>query len=125
MRVVSFHIEIVAQFDQAKSWKIEKAESDHLLKHEQVHFDITELYARKLREKILTTRWKSSGQVTEELTGIYQANAAALSSSQKLYDRETEHSLVKEEQARWNSSMEDSLKAYSKYAGQEIHLKLR
>jgi len=39
---------VVAFFDRNRSWKIAYATSD-MLSHEQLHFDITEFFARKLK----------------------------------------------------------------------------
>jgi hypothetical protein len=52
------NIKIVALFNPHHSWiKEEKLTLSSLkvLLHEQIHFDLVELYARKLREKISTT----------------------------------------------------------------------
>src|SRR5262249_44372894 len=41
--------EVIARFDRSKSWMRPGAETKLLL-HEQKHFDITEIYARKMRK---------------------------------------------------------------------------
>jgi hypothetical protein len=41
--------DVEALFNRKKSWSRGKSES--LLQHEQLHFDIAELYARKIRKK--------------------------------------------------------------------------
>ena len=48
---------IEAEFSKKESvkvmWRLEAANDvDEALRHEQIHFDITELYARKLRKNI-------------------------------------------------------------------------
>src|SRR5687768_2492955 len=42
--------DVVALFNRNKSWA--RGQSTTLLAHEQLHFDIAELYARKIRKKI-------------------------------------------------------------------------
>src|SRR5687767_8341950 len=42
--------DVVALFNKRKSWT--RDQSDALLAHEQLHFDIAEVYARKIRKKI-------------------------------------------------------------------------
>ncbi len=44
--------DVKAYFDKRESWVKEEAKTAHHLKHEQVHFDITELYARKVMEAL-------------------------------------------------------------------------
>ena len=46
----SIEYNVYALFDRQKSWAFEK--DDALLAHEQLHFDIAELYARKIRKKV-------------------------------------------------------------------------
>jgi hypothetical protein len=45
-------IQILAQMYKMTSWVGAKTFSDELLNHEQTHFDIAELYARKIRKAI-------------------------------------------------------------------------
>ncbi len=40
--------EMIAKFDKTKSWT-KTDTSAHILNHEQRHFDITEIYTRKIR----------------------------------------------------------------------------
>lgn len=46
----AIHYQVYALFDKKKSWAIEQGTA--LLAHEQLHFDIAELYARKIRKKV-------------------------------------------------------------------------
>ena len=43
-------LKVYSFFDMNKSWKKTEETSDYLLRHEQVHFNITELHARLLRK---------------------------------------------------------------------------
>src|SRR3954454_15021145 len=43
----AFHFDVKAIFNKNISWIRQEHRSDALLKHEQIHFDIAELYARK------------------------------------------------------------------------------
>ena len=42
---------VKAAFDPAQSWVRAGSETDALLRHEQTHFDLTELFARRLRKQ--------------------------------------------------------------------------
>lgn len=44
-----FNFEVVANFNKNISWYKKEYQSQALLKHEQLHFDIAALYARKLK----------------------------------------------------------------------------
>jgi len=50
--------EILSYFEKRESWVKVEAYTDHHLKHEQIHFDITELYARKLRRALSEQNFK-------------------------------------------------------------------
>ncbi len=52
-------VEVKAVFFSNKSWKREKWIDKTVLIHEQKHFDIVELYARKLRKLIRSNTYKS------------------------------------------------------------------
>ena len=48
---------IKTYFDPNESWMLLK--NDYVLQHEQIHFDLTELYARKMRKSIESLRQKN------------------------------------------------------------------
>ena len=48
---------IKAYFDPNESWMLLK--NDYVLQHEQIHFDLTELYARKMRKSVESLRQKN------------------------------------------------------------------
>lgn len=47
---------IKTYFDPNESWMLLK--NDYVLQHEQIHFDLTELYARKMRKSVESLRQK-------------------------------------------------------------------
>jgi len=120
-----FNVKVYARFNPDKSWKrsdIEK--SDYLLAHEQLHFDITELYARKLRKAFLTRSWKENENVNDIFNDLYQSNQDQLWKVQDIYDAETEHSIKKESQAKWSKAVSDSLKMFRDYEEPEIRFSI-
>lgn len=103
---------ILTLFDPKDSWK-KKEVTDHLLNHEQRHFDITEIYARVLRKAVHETTFKNYNTLSTELQKIYQKAVSDCNKFQDLYDRETDHSKKKDDQAAWDlkiDTMLDSLK---------------
>jgi len=108
-KTIWFTIESI--FYPKKSWK-KKGVDDHILKHEQGHFDITEIYARILRKTLSETKFKKYDIIGDEVQRIFNSNFTACEKFQDAYDKETDHSKIKDEQYRWNakiSSMLDSL----------------
>lgn len=96
-------IEIVVKstFDEDKSWKKTNNLGPYLLKHEQVHFDIAEVFARILRRQI-KEKIKKSSDYDRIFKTLYQTVYDDYRRFQEQYDRETNHSINKEQQAFYN-----------------------
>ena len=99
-----------------KSWKKPKANlTTPLLIHEKVHFNITELYARKLRFECKALEHNITDP-QQDIAAIYKRLVAEKDAMQVQYDNETEHSKNAAKQAEWNmkiSSMLNALSAFS------------
>lgn len=94
---IVFHIEAIFKKDQ--SWVKEEARTGYHLGHEQLHFDITELYARKLRKALKEENFPCHRMYAFEQTiKEYLRNWRT---EQLKYDRETFFSVRKEEQSHW------------------------
>lgn len=79
-----------------KSWvRIDKRNRLDLLVHEQAHFDLCEVYARKLRKRVIDSNYKLD--MDQAIFEVFDA----FKQRQKLYDQETNHSRNKEEQLEW------------------------
>lgn len=89
-----------------------------LLRHEQTHFDLAELYARKITKAIAEK--KASKNIKEELLNITSLFGAELEKQQKLYDEQTEHGLKKQEQAAWQEFITQELEKHEAYASKKI-----
>ncbi len=105
--------EITSYFNPYLSWVKVESDNDYLLKHEQIHFDITELHARKLRKKLAEL---NSGNLSKDPKGvlnrIYQAVEKERSNMQLQFDKETRHSLDKDGEARWRHFVRAELLRY-------------
>jgi hypothetical protein len=108
-----FKYHITCQFDKNSSWG--RIKTDYILSHEQGHFDIAEIYARRLNEALKEYK-PDVGKANKEVNKIYEKVMHELSAAQALYDRETNFSINKEEQARWLIKIRDELKSYEAYA---------
>ncbi|GAA3589397.1 DUF922 domain-containing protein [Flavivirga amylovorans] len=112
-RVVGFTSDVHAHFYPEKSWYKKEQADNHVLGHEQLHFDITELHARKFRYRI--DQVKVSNSVRSQLKTIHNAINKELSQMQNRYDSETNYSRNMEAQTKWKLYIVDELKKFSKY----------
>lgn len=110
-----FHPDVFAMFDPHKSWVKRSGASDYLLSHEQAHFDITEIHARKLRKRLDETpnpcRMGSRG-IQSIADQIYQESA----DMQNQYDKETYHSKNTKVQKEWLQKIDKELKRLEEWA---------
>lgn len=101
--------EISTHFYPNKSWYKPELCDEVILSHEQLHFDISELFARKLRKE-LTTASFTHENVKRKIKVLYNQNNAALSDFQNKYDTETNFSRNREQQLIWNEKIEKALR---------------
>lgn len=86
-----------------------------MLAHEQKHFDIVELYARKLRKQIKETKFTSYEDLKEKVETLYDANDKAMDKYQDLYDEETDGSMNGDKQREWQAKIMKEIKALDAY----------
>ncbi|MBL7719957.1 MAG: DUF922 domain-containing protein [Flavipsychrobacter sp.] len=111
-------ITVTSCFRKDQSWKkAEKELTAALLLHEQQHFDIGELYARKIRKAFAsyTATHKHNANTTSELNALFEKLMTEAAGYQDQYDSETDHSKNRENQARWNSRVATELAALADY----------
>jgi hypothetical protein len=107
---------IKCRFDKNKSWvRVRNAE---ILAHEQGHFDMAELHARKLNKALKGYKFNSK-TVSEDVNRIYDSVMTLHHAAQSEYDKETDFSRNKEKQATWQKKIADEiqqLKAFANYS---------
>jgi len=111
--VVKFSTEVFAYFYPEESWYKKNQGNTHILEHEQLHFDITALYARKFRYRI--SQLKVSNGVKRQLKKIHKDINTELAQMQIKYDIETDYSRNFQLQAKWKSYIEAELLKYAEY----------
>lgn len=114
--IVGFKTEVFAHFYPEKSWCKKEEINDYILKHEQLHFDITELNVRYLREKI--SKVKVSKDVASILDAHHKTANIELEKMQMLYDNESNYSINSEGQAKWNAFVKKELKRLEAFKSQ-------
>ncbi len=111
------HITIKTFFDKNKSWVKDK--TDELLAHEQLHFDITELWARKFRQKIKGKTF-SFKTFQKELKAIQNDIYKGSKDMQTDYDKETQHSVVVASQKKWEKKIKADIENLKAFAAAEV-----
>jgi len=101
--------------DRSQSWVDPKRRSSRLLKHEQGHFDINEVYRRivETRLKQLEAEAPTQKEAAEELQRLVDETLDQISRKveqvQAEYDRETAHGQDQEAQAEWEAKIREWL----------------
>lgn len=108
-QISSFTVEAIAQFYPDKSWVKPDQADAHVLAHEQLHFDITELHARLFRKQI--NELTISNKLPQQLDALHLSINKALSEVQKRYDAACDFSRNKEQQQLWQKDIAQQLKA--------------
>ncbi|MDR6563542.1 MULTISPECIES: hypothetical protein [unclassified Arcicella] len=109
---------VLVLFDQLKSsFDDQKFINDSLLlSHEQLHFDILEYFARKIRKE--HAKYDDADEIIpdEKYHNIFHHYFNESELFQTLYDNETEHGSIKEKQEEWIYKVKillDELKDYT------------
>lgn len=110
---VSFTTEVYAHFYPEQSWYKLNLADDHVLGHEQLHFDVTELHARKFRQRI--SQLKLSNNIKSELRRLGETMNKELQTMQQKYDSETDYSRNEVNQAKWKLYIKSELDKLSRY----------
>jgi hypothetical protein len=114
MRNKSFSYKITCSFSKNRSWGLHQ--NDHILGHEQGHFDIAEIFARKLNKQMGEYKFNDK-TYQQDLKKIYNDILKEKEALQDQYDSETSHSINKEKQAEWLKKIAKLLGEYKAYAG--------
>jgi hypothetical protein len=101
-------------FKKFESWT--RDTTDYLLSHEQLHFDIAELYARKLRKTIQGLLEVTQRPTENDFESVIKKIYAENKNFQREYDEATIHGLDQEAQKKWTEKIcleLERLKAYT------------
>jgi hypothetical protein len=105
--------EVTCNFSKLKSWGLVK--TDYILAHEQGHFDITELFARKLHESLSKYQFNKR-TYKDDINRIYNSVVKEKEEMQNAYDGETDHSRKRRFQREWAEAIEKMLEQSAPYA---------
>ena len=114
-----FIADVKAMFDPATSWVRDPATiTPALLRHEQLHFDIAELYARRLRLTFARAH-PNCVQLQSTFHRLSQSLYADWEREESRYDQETNHGLNLTQQAFWERQTAVRLQQLAAYALKE------
>ncbi|GAA4464458.1 hypothetical protein GCM10023093_14840 [Nemorincola caseinilytica] len=91
-----------------RSWVKEDARIGSILAHEQGHFDLCELYTRKLRERTAAIDVNAK-DLKQQLMDIYAAVNDEYEARQQAYEYETTHGTDLPAQNRWERMIQREL----------------
>jgi len=107
-------VNIETIFNEDKFWKDHTKITEYVLNHEQKHFDIAEIYARKIRKEVVS-KIKTSGDYDRYFQTIYNRILQDYRNFQALYDGVTEHGMNKEKQSEYNAIISNELEQLKDY----------
>ena len=113
-----FSSSVTATFDPNTSWfRNPQKASEALLRHEQLHFDITEVYARIMRQKLQLFSAKANCEKLQPgFNNTTKLVYAAWDHEQNRYDQETNHGLNAVRQAAWEKQTAAKLEMLKPFA---------
>jgi predicted secreted Zn-dependent protease len=86
-----------------------------LLEHERLHFDISEIFAREIRQAVDSLRRKGKSKVDIYSKAVHSW-LSVWDEWSDAYDEETSHGLRPSKQKEWAIKIQKDLKALAKYA---------
>lgn len=108
-----FIYDLDCSFSKSRSWGLLK--TSYILAHEQGHFDITEIYTRKLHQRLQQYQFNRK-TFKHDLTVIYEKIVKEKEAFQNRYDTETSHSRLKGKQNEWLDKIDLMLEETEAYA---------
>jgi len=106
---------VFGYFEKNKSWVKSGEKTEHLLNHEQKHFDLCEVYRRILVKRLQEGNPYSFDNFNKKVGDIFNKTFKDYTDEQEKYDHETHHSQKKEKQALWNKDISKRLTDLEKY----------
>lgn len=112
-QLVDYTAFVDAHFYPDKSWYVKERANSVILDHERLHFDITELHARKFKQRIAQTKFDLS--INSQMERIHNSITDELRQMQQKYDMETDHSQNVDKQKEWQKFIKVQLDRLSYY----------
>lgn len=108
-KIIYLNIGVYTFFSKKNSWKKPQINSDYHLLHEQRHFDITRLGAENFIKALVKANF-TKDNYNKVLDSVFDKTYAENIALQEQYDRETQHSINRVAQLKWNDKIADEIK---------------
>lgn len=118
-------IKIEAIFFCNDSWKKNEWIDNSILKHEQKHFDIVELFCRKLRKYIHEQHYATYPALVNDLEVQFGTINKDMDVYQDKYDDQTDGSMNGDKQKEWNIKIEKELAALKDFKNASVTVNLK
>lgn len=115
------YFDVSCYFERDRSWTASR-HSQHLLAHEQLHFDIAELYAREMRKRLSELSGLNHRNLESRVRHIYREVNREHNAFHDRYDRETNHSKNREKQEEWEALVKKMLEETRQYQAVRVSL---
>lgn len=121
------HFVIAAWFNPERSWVRPEVVahvnmSPLVLDHEQHHFDMCELYARKIRKFLSTKEFKEDSYISE-IAELFKSFHDQYRAQQNRFDHETQDHTYRQDE--WTDSIDREMKEFSKYTDTALVIKIQ
>jgi len=101
--LIDYNYTVNADFYPELSWCLKDKVTSNILNHERLHFDITELFARKFRQRIKNTTFTLD--INKQMERLHDAINVEMEVMQNAYDAATNHSQNVEKQKEWQTKI--------------------
>ena len=105
---------IINQFNKLKSFTCDTL-SEELLQHEQCHFDLSEIYARKIRREVRDLQKKGINKI-DNYINVFKVLKAELDSIDNQFDIDTFYGNVEDQQNLWQKKIKKELIELNTYS---------
>ena len=111
-KIIYLNIGVYVFFTKSQSWKKPSINSDYHLLHEQVHFDITRLGAENFIKQLVNSKFTKENY-NQVLDSVFDRSYNQNIAMQDQYDRETQHSINRQVQLKWNDKIAEEMRKLS------------
>jgi hypothetical protein len=109
-------VTVYSAFDPSRSWM--KTKTPDVLRHEQLHFDITEFFARKFYSSAAALLGQSGASA--KLKSLFQQLNQECMEMQEAYDNESEHGVNVGRQQEWEKKVMQWLRSTPAYPAAQV-----
>ena len=100
-KVIYLNIGVYTFFSKKASWKKPAISSDYHLLHEQHHFDISRISAENFITAVAKAKF-TKDNYNQLMSTLFDQSYQECNRMQQQYDHETNHSINRDEQLKWN-----------------------